>query len=887
MRALFFGVLFLFFINELFGQKLTGQLSSGSGKLFSTTNLLFRETDSTSSIREYVIVRGDRYTYELTLNYNILVIEVVSNGHQSKFFTINNPIKDSVYQINFSLDTIKTYNLVPITIVAQQAITVKEDTIVYNVASFSKGDERKVEDLLKKLPGITVDERTGTIKFKGKSVETVLLEGDNLFGSNYTIGTRNINIGIIEQIEAIENYSENALLKGIEQSDKVVLNLKLRSGMIDLSGNIEAGIGINRSKEAVKNFNGSLMTVSKKVKSFNTLSINNVGINQSPFDFFSSQFDMEKLNEEEYLAKKPIAEFNLSNFLDESRNNINDIFYSSSNTIFKLSKRFTFKANIDYLHDNIVANTSLNSTNKFGTHDLLYTNDLTIRKKPVLFKADFHAQYNLSKNSLIEYKYQNRKDVIVTSGESLSNDSIFSTYTLSSEERYLRHSMLYTKKLSKNSALQFHAQNLKSSINQNYRFSPSVINPDTLAQDNQEVSVTKYVTATRMVFFDRGNIYKYHIGLALDRNSYDFRSGLTGLSRNNGEYINSNSNSTNYEKSLLTQFSNFYLMIGRLQINTRYTLNLMDQNLRHLSSDPSGDNQNLYIEPSIGIKYSMAFNSFLLGMVSHTRYTKIEDFVYTSPILVNNRSLVSGLPQLDLQKATSYRVAYRKSNIEEQSQFDLSLSYLRKQGNYFVNALLSERFTNLTYFYSEKKVDNALISLFKEKFVSIAQSTLGYRASFNVEAYHNVINNSGLRNITANTFANHFYISTAFDIPVNFRNETFINLSNSYTEVTGKIENTYFNNSLSLVAKPLKRVLCTISADYFLPNTAKRTEDFMFIDFLLNYKAMNKRFEVTLVANNLLDNKFLLSTQTNDYSINVVMSNLLRSYYLINLTCNF
>src|SRR5690606_27441794 len=102
----------------------------------------------------------------------------------------------------------------------------KKDTVVFNINSYKDGTERKIEDVLRKLPGIEINELSGIIKYKGKSIETVMLEGDDLFGSNYTLGTKNINADMVTEVEAIENYSENALLKGIEHSEKVALNLK-------------------------------------------------------------------------------------------------------------------------------------------------------------------------------------------------------------------------------------------------------------------------------------------------------------------------------------------------------------------------------------------------------------------------------------------------------------------------------------------------------------------------------------------------------------------------------------------------------------------------------------------------------------------------------------
>ncbi|MBK7366313.1 MAG: carboxypeptidase regulatory-like domain-containing protein [Nitrosomonas sp.] len=79
------------------------------------------------------------------------------------------------------------------------------DTTEYNVSSFTDSTEFSVEDVLKKLPGIRVSE-SGTISFNGKPVERVLLDGDDLTGTQYAITTRNVRADMISQVQAIEHY---------------------------------------------------------------------------------------------------------------------------------------------------------------------------------------------------------------------------------------------------------------------------------------------------------------------------------------------------------------------------------------------------------------------------------------------------------------------------------------------------------------------------------------------------------------------------------------------------------------------------------------------------------------------------------------------------------
>ena len=75
--------------------------------------------------------------------------------------------------------------------------------------SFDVKTNAVVEDLLKKLPGVEVD-GSGSIQFQGKEVVKVLVDGDEFFGSDHLIATRNIDARAIENVEIYETERENA-----------------------------------------------------------------------------------------------------------------------------------------------------------------------------------------------------------------------------------------------------------------------------------------------------------------------------------------------------------------------------------------------------------------------------------------------------------------------------------------------------------------------------------------------------------------------------------------------------------------------------------------------------------------------------------------------------
>ncbi len=117
------------------------------------------------------------------------------------------------------------------------------DTLFFHADAFRDSTEEVVEDLLRKMPGIEVSEN-GRISVHGRSVSRVLIEGDDLLGRNYTLGTRNIRAEYIEAVSVIFNYNENVALKHVNLSEEVVLDLQFkRKGVWLALGNIALGHG--------------------------------------------------------------------------------------------------------------------------------------------------------------------------------------------------------------------------------------------------------------------------------------------------------------------------------------------------------------------------------------------------------------------------------------------------------------------------------------------------------------------------------------------------------------------------------------------------------------------------------------------------------------------
>ncbi|MDP2385224.1 MAG: outer membrane beta-barrel protein [Bacteroidota bacterium] len=122
----------------------------------------------------------------------------------------------------------KTQQLNEVTVLGfRDPIYYKGDTLIYTADSFKVKPNATVEDLLKKLPGMRVDAQ-GKITTQGKTVDKVLVDGDEFFGSDPTMATRNLNATNIESVQVYDKKNENTGDGGSDAETIKVLNLKLK-----------------------------------------------------------------------------------------------------------------------------------------------------------------------------------------------------------------------------------------------------------------------------------------------------------------------------------------------------------------------------------------------------------------------------------------------------------------------------------------------------------------------------------------------------------------------------------------------------------------------------------------------------------------------------------
>ncbi|GEC77624.1 carboxypeptidase-like regulatory domain-containing protein [Flavobacterium aquatile] len=202
---------------------------------------------ATKAVDAYGIT-NDKGKFVLNLNKNATYnVKISYLGMQNKEITITTQSENITQNITLEPGGIE---LEGVEIVREMPVSIKGDTIVYNADSFKTGTERKLEDILKKLPGVEVN-ADGEVEVEGKKVTKLMVEGKDFFDGDTKLGVKNIPADAIDKVQVLRNYNENSILKGVENNqDNIAMNIKLKSGKKNFwFGDMTAGIGVGHDEE--------------------------------------------------------------------------------------------------------------------------------------------------------------------------------------------------------------------------------------------------------------------------------------------------------------------------------------------------------------------------------------------------------------------------------------------------------------------------------------------------------------------------------------------------------------------------------------------------------------------------------------------------------------
>ena len=142
--------------------------------------------------------------------------------------------------------TLKAIILKEVIVHKQISAIVKGDTIEFAADNFKAREGASVEEMLKKLPGIRVD-NNGAITAMGEKVSKVLVDGEEFFGDDPTIATKNLQANAIDKVQVFDKKSDQATFSSIDDGKRSkTVNLQLKKDKKKgYFGKLDLGAGLN------------------------------------------------------------------------------------------------------------------------------------------------------------------------------------------------------------------------------------------------------------------------------------------------------------------------------------------------------------------------------------------------------------------------------------------------------------------------------------------------------------------------------------------------------------------------------------------------------------------------------------------------------------------
>lgn len=379
-------LLFILCSTDSYAQVLIqGHIVNEKGENMSHIPLVLRQLpDSTIFAYAY---SDDNGKYELTYNGTSEKLLISISGMD--IAPQNKQIESISQTVNFKT-TVRILKLKEVIVKSSKIWNVK-DTINYLVSSFSDRGDVVIGDVLKKMPGIQVDEN-GQIRYQGKPINKFYIESMDMLQGRYGIATNNISAKDVSTVQILENHQPIKALEDVRISNDAAINLKLKDGAKGTLS-IMAQLGIGVSPLLWENeLTG--MYFAKKKQNMTVYKSNNSGLDLSRelHSFTSSN----AFGDENILAVAMPSPPNI----DQSRYLFNNSNAVTINNLIKPTENRELNFNLIYLNDHDNKESKAHTSYYLPNQNLLITDEEMTSSKNI-DKLEIELRYN--KNDTASY----------------------------------------------------------------------------------------------------------------------------------------------------------------------------------------------------------------------------------------------------------------------------------------------------------------------------------------------------------------------------------------------------------------------------------------------------------------------------------------------------
>jgi len=847
-------------------------------------------------------ITNDKGRYKLNLkpntSYNLQVSYIGKKTFKEVVTTTDVDImKDFTLQNDNMLDEVElTYEM---------PVSIKGDTLIYNADSFRRETDKKLEDLLKRLPGVEINDE-GQIEVEGKVVEKVMVEGKDFFDGDTKLATKNIPADAIDKVQILKNYDDVGQLSGVRSNeDRIAINIKLKEGKKSFwFGEVTAGIGLDERYLV----HPKLFYYSPKYSINIITDMNNIG--EVPFtrrDYYNFSGGFRGIN------RNSGTNFNVASsdmgFLTTQNNKAKSIDTKFAAANFSYSPKKTLDLSGFAIYSGTRTEIQQNSIRQYlqsenATEPLIETTTSNTHQKSDLGLLKLSASYKPNSNNHLDYDIYGRISTQTEFQDFFSSISSNVDETQEQNPFSINQNVNYYYTLNEKNIFAFSAQHLwqdedpfyNAALEQKDLFSfADILGLDknqsgyNLVQDKR-VKTNKFDAKLDYWYIlnNKSNI-NFTFGTLLS--SQKFNSEIFQILDNGNKYTLDNAQ-TEVENDIKYNFSDAYLgfhyrvKLGKFTITPGFSIHSYTTKNEQFESQTKNNFFRLLPDFNTRIQLKKSENlNFNYRM--QTSFTDVNQLAEAS-VLNNYNALYQGNRNLEESLSHNINLSYFSFNMFNYTNVHAFLNYtkridqIRSRSEFLLvpnpdfpddsDEEFIQTTNRISTPFNSNFADESFMAngRFERTFGKIKASL---RGSFSYSKFNQIVNNEQRVNES-------FTQSYRTRISTNFRNapnvEIGYNLTiNDYNQ--GGERSKFFTNSpfINVDAYILKSFTFRADYTYYNYKTKEQTlNDYSFFDASIAYQKKDSKWEYTIGVTNILDTESLnqdnlgtFFTSTSEYFI--------------------
>ena len=781
--------------------------------------------------------------------YSLIKIEIACLGYHkiSKLITTENLAQ------NFTLEE-KIESLQEIVVESGKKIKIEQDTTYIKVASFGNKTEQTVEDILKKLPGIEVS-KDGSIKAHGKTIDKLLIEGEDIFDKNYKMLSKNLDAKVLDEVQIIDNFEDNPIFKKLNNSDKVAINLKLKKGLNNVwFGNVTLGSGIiseNRWKENI-----NLGLIKKKIKLFYFGDYNNLG--EKATDIIATNIIEKSTFGDDRFEYKAKSLYNIANneiqFFSKTQSVFNKAFLNSLNFTSKLKKNLSVRGVVYLANDEQNQNSSTITKYNLENNPISFTEDNFYVNKKTLASSEIELKYSPNDKNYITNLFIFKNNPNKTANNLLFNTDIINQNSTSENYtiyNHFNHTLQLTEKTVLNNYFYIGNDKIDEKSKISSPFLNSFLSLDTNQIINQNAKNKLFYIGSKSKVISKFRKIDLTNTIQFEYSNEQFKN----------DFITNNQSIETYQNNASLKILNLFqenTMRYNFSRKIDLTTNLNFQNTQFNNNSFS---KNLFvINPSIYLNIKKTgFGNFSLSFSENNSLPEINQLT-TNYQLTDYRSFLQGTTLQKPLKNQTTGLNYSYYNDEKRFSINTNIFYNNSKSILNTSSNLTSDF-NFNSYIQTKGSESYNFNF------SLVNYSRKLKLASKIETLNNWITSPLNVNSTEFSNAKSYSNSIKYSATTYFKSKINLDFGFSYNNFQSnfqgiKTTNTTKDAFLNINYKVSKTILAESNNSLYYVNN----KNYSFNNLVLSYTPLDSKFSYRLILNNLVNENQYTSISINNYS---------------------